>query len=192
MSTFGVGQATPFSDADDYNAFAFMFDRKMDDIQTMTLVEVQAVNTTALTVDVLVLVNIITGANAPVEHEVIYGRPYLRTQGGTSGIICDPVAGDIGAMVFASRDLSAVIASKGAANPGSFRRFAWSDGVYVGATLNEPPTQFIQFLGGSVSVQSPMLQTSGNVSVGTGYTGTFTTSTGDVVTVQNGIITNVD
>jgi len=60
-----------------------------------------------------VLVNLVTGANISVPHGVISARPYYRAQGGTSGIILDPVVGDIGVMVFASRDSSAVVAAKG-------------------------------------------------------------------------------
>ena len=35
------------------------------------------------------------------------------------------------------------------------------------------------------------LSTKGNVSVGTGATGSFTTPTGQVVTVVNGIVSNI-
>ena len=187
-----VGQSNPFSGGSDYNALRFIIDRALDDVQTVSVAQVKAVNTAAQTVDVLVLVNLVTGSGTAVPHGVIASRPYYRLQGGANAIIIDPKVGDIGVVVFASRDLTAVIAAKGPASPGSAARFSWADGIYLGGLLNSTPTQYIQFLGGSINVQSPMLQTSGNLSVGTGYTGTFTTPTGNVVTVQNGIITNVD
>jgi hypothetical protein len=187
-----VGQATIFSDASEYNTLDFVIARATEKMQTVSLVQVKAVNTGALTVDVQVLANIVTGSNQSIPHAIISARPYYRAQGGGNAIILDPVVGDIGVMVFASRDSSAVIAAKGLANPGSQRRFSWSDGVYFGGILNSAPTQYLQFLGGSIQAQTPMFQTSGNVSVGTGATGTFTTPTGNVVTVQNGIITNID
>ena len=187
-----VGQANIFSDASEYNALAFVIARATEKMQTVSIVQVKAVDTDAQTVDVQVLVNLVTGASQSIPHGVISARPYYRAQGGGNAIILDPVVGDIGVVVFASRDSSAVIAAKGLANPGSQRKFSWSDGVYFGGILNSAPTQYMQFLGGSISVQSPMFQISGNLSVGTGYTGTFTTSTGNVVTVQNGVVTNVD
>jgi Phage protein Gp138 N-terminal domain len=44
---------------------------------------------------------------------------------------------------------------------------------------------------GVVDVTSPNTETSGNVLVGTGASGTFTTANGLTVTVQDGIITNI-
>lgn len=155
--TAAVGQATPFSDASDYNALEFQIQRVLDDVQTMSVVEVLAVDTGAMTVDVVVLVNLLSGAGISIPHGRLGGRPYFRLQGGTNGIICDPAVGDIGTMIFASRDISAVISAKAAANPASGRRFSWSDGVYIGGILNTPPTQYIKFLtgGGGINIVSP-------------------------------------
>ena len=151
-----VGQSDPFSDAHEYNAQRFVVDRVLDDVQTMAIVQVKAVNTAALTVDVLVLVNLITGNGTSVPHGVISARPYYRLQGGANGVICDPAVGDIGVMVFASRDSSAVVASRGQANPGSARRFSWSDGVYFGGINNPSPTQYLQFGPSGITVASPV------------------------------------
>ncbi len=201
-----VGQANPFSDASEYNSMAFIIARATEKMQTVSIVEVNAVNTGAQTVDVTVLVNLVTGANQSIPHGVISARPYYRLQGGFSGIICDPVVDDIGIMVFASRDSTAVIASKGAANPGSARKFAWSDGIYFGGILNNSPTQYIKFLAsgggidivsaGTVTVTAPQLTASGNfnaatMNAGNGYTGTFATGDSRTVTVVHGIITGV-
>ena len=156
MST-ATGQSNPFSDASEFNSLSFIIARALDEVQTVSIVSVKAVNTGATTVDVQVLCNLVTGANISVPHGVISARPYLRAQGGSSGIILDPVAGDIGLMVFASRDSSAVISSKGLANPGSARRFSWSDGIYLGGILNATPTQYLKFLpgGGGIDIVSP-------------------------------------
>lgn len=152
-----VGQATIFSDASEYNTLDFVIARATEKMQTVSIVQVKAVNTGALTVDVQVLANIVTGSNQSIPHAVISGRPYFRNQGGGNAIILDPVVGDIGVMVFASRDSSAVIAAKGLANPGSQRKFSWSDGIYFGGILNSAPTQYMQFLaaGGGVTIHSP-------------------------------------
>lgn len=154
-----VGQANIFSDASEYNMLDFVIARATEKMQTVSIVQVKAVDTGALTVDVQVLVNLVTGANQSIPHGVISARPYYRAQGGTSGIILDPVVGDIGVMVFTSRDSSAVIATKGLANPGSQRRFSWSDGIYFGGILNAAPTQYLKFASGGVTLLSPTAAT---------------------------------
>lgn len=213
-----TGQSNPFSDASEYNTLAFIIARALDEVQTVSIVAVKAVDTGAQTVDVQVLCNLVTGANISVPHGVISARPYYRAQGGSSGIILDPVAGDIGLMVFASRDSSAVASSKSLANPGSSRRFSWSDGIYLGGILNTTPTQYIQFLtsdggitlhsGGTVTVDAPTLHAtddltvagdatitgdthSGTLHAGNGFSGTFATGDSRTVTVVDGIITAV-
>lgn len=170
-----VGQANPFSDASEFNTLDFIIARATDEMQTVSIGQVIAVNTGAQTVDVQILVNLVTGSNTPVEHEVIAGRPYYRMQGGGNAIICDPVVGDIGVVVFASRDITGVVAAKGAANPSSNRRFSWSDGVYFGGILNGAPTQYMQFLAGggginivspgTVAIQAPATTASGTLNV---------------------------
>ena len=44
---------------------------------------------------------------------------------------------------------------------------------------------------GGVRADTPSLTSTGNLSAGTGASGTFTTPTGDTVTVQDGLITNI-
>lgn len=45
--------------------------------------------------------------------------------------------------------------------------------------------------GGQITLDAPAVVTTGNLTVGTGWTGSFGTSTGQTVTVQDGIIINV-
>jgi hypothetical protein len=201
-----TGQANPFSDAGEYNMLQFIIARALDGLQTVSIVKVNAVNTGAQTVDVVVLVNLVTGSGTSVPHGVIAARPYFRAQGGDNAIICDPVVGDIGVMVFASRDSTAVIASKGAANPGSNRRFAWSDGVYFGGILNATPTQYLKFLAagaginlvspGTVTVQAPTVTCTGDLHAatlhaGNGASGMFESEDGKTITVVDGIIVSI-
>jgi hypothetical protein len=191
-----VGQQNIFSDASEFNLLDFVIARALDKIQTVSLVSVVNVNTAALTVDVQVLTNLVTGSGASIPQGVIYGRPYLRLQGGTNGVICDPAAGDNGLMVFCSRDISAVVAAAAAANPGSNRRFSWSDGVYVFGVLNATPTQYVQFTSGGIIIESPHVTASGilegaQLKADNGYTGTFQTGDSRTATVVSGIITAV-
>ncbi len=43
----------------------------------------------------------------------------------------------------------------------------------------------------SIDLDTPVVQTTGNLVVGSGASGTFTTAAGNTVTVQDGIITNI-
>lgn len=197
MSGPAFGQSNASSDTSDYNSMDFIIRAALAGMQTVSVVKVVAVHGGGVgptgTVDVQVVVNLMTGGGTAVPHGIIYGVPFVRTQGGKNAFICDPVVKDIGLAAFASRDISSVKKSRGVASPSSKRMFDWADAIYVSGMLNGTPTQYLQMLGGSIKAQSPMTQTSGNLSVGTGYSGTFTTGvTGNVVTVQNGIITNVD
>lgn len=81
-----------------------------------------------------------------IDGAPMYRLPYLRTQGGVSAIILDPVAGDIGLAVFAQRDISNVAATREPAAAATNRAYDAGDGVYVGGLLNATPTQYVEFL----------------------------------------------
>lgn len=180
----------PNDSASDYNATMYVIHSVLAKMQTATLARVVGVNVPAGTVDVKVLVNLQSANGVAVPHETIYGLPYFRLQGGANAIIIDPKVGDIGPAVFCSRDISSVVTAKGQANPGSSRQFDWSDGLYFGGLLNMSPSQFIQFVAGIV-IRSPVVSTTGNLSVGTGVNAVSTDTTGQTLTFQNGILVNV-
>ena len=150
MTDTAYGLQQPSTESSDYNALLFVIAQELLKMQTATLVKVVACTnsgglSTAGTVDVQPLINQMTGDRKAVPHGVVYGLPYLRVQGGANAVIMDPTPGDIGICVFANRDISAVVAKKGQANPGSLRIFDWSDGLYLGGVLNGTPTQYIRF-----------------------------------------------
>jgi hypothetical protein len=165
--TTASGQLLPGSDATDYTKINFIVQAALANMQTVTVCEVVAVHAATLTVDVQVLVNLMTATGQPIPHGTIYGRPYFRLQGGRYGaVICDPGAGDIGVLVFGSRDLSGVIANATAmpgspkpANPGSARQFDWADGIYFGGVLNATPTQYLQMNSAGMYLVAPTLFT---------------------------------
>lgn len=76
-------------------------------------------------------------------------------QGGTDAIILGPKAGDIDMSVFTDRDISAVKASRAAANPGPARRSDMADGMYIGGFLNGIPVQYVQFTASGINVVLP-------------------------------------
>lgn len=156
------GFQNPDTGATDFGTLSFIIRAILSEMATTTLVKVMAVtNAGSLaapgTVDILPLVNMLDGANNAYPHRVVYGCPYMRWQGGTNMIVLDPQVGDIGIAVFASRDISSVIANKGQANPGSRRQYSMADGLYLGSVLNPIATQFIQFSLAGIRIHSTNL-----------------------------------
>lgn len=154
------GQQKPQSTWGDFNNIAFLVQQALGKMQTATLVRVEScTNAGGVSpvgfVDVTPLVNQIDAQGNPTPHVTIHNVPYFRLQGGANGVIIDPAAGDIGVCVFASRDISKVKVTKKQANPGSFRQYSFSDGMYLGGMLNGTPTQYVQFSAAGIKIHSP-------------------------------------
>jgi hypothetical protein len=137
------------------------------------------------TLDLQPLVQQMDGDGNVVDLPILYGVPYSRLQGGTDAVILDPKVGDLGVVVFGDRDLSAAIASKDKAPPGSNRRNSLSDAMWIGGYLNGAPTQYVRFSTAGiemvspthVTLKAPTITLDGAV-IGTGN---ITTPTGDVI-----------
>ena len=159
------GANGPDISTSDVNAWDAMIRSILAKVNTATLVKVIAVSpasddgSTIGTVDVTPLVAQITSAGTGTPHITVYGLPYTRLMGGTNAVILDPVVGDIGLVVFCSRDISSVIANKAAANPGSRRQFSMSDGIYVGGIPTQAATQTVRFSDGGITVKTPNIVT---------------------------------
>ncbi len=143
-----------------YNNLHFVIQQFLANVQTATIVKVVSCtnagdDSPVGSVDVQILVNQISGQGIPMSHVTMYGLPYLRLQGGANAIILDPLPGDLGIAVFASRDITNVKSTKAQANPGSFRMHDFSDGMYLGGLLNGVPTQFVQFSSSGIGIVSP-------------------------------------
>lgn len=166
-----VPNQTPASVASDYATIAFVVQQLMSGMATATLVRVKAcTNAGGIvpvgTVDVQLLVDMVTGDGQTIPHGTVFKAPYSRLQGGTNAVVLDPQPGDLGICVFASRDITAIKANPNAARdrtpspgapPGSRRTFSLSDALYVGGVLNGAPVQFVQFDATGIRVVSPML-----------------------------------
>lgn len=213
----------------DFNNLAFMIRQALSKIQTAMLVQVvSCTNDGGVSpvgmVNVLILVNQQNSAGVGLTEGQLVNLPYVRIQGGLNAVILDPQPGDIGIAVFASRDISGVVATKKQANPATFRTYDFSDGLYVGGVLNAVPTQYVQFNSEGIAVVSPNqvelqvpqatslkmeiggavadtgggdfefnenVDVGGNLKVSSGASGTFSASTGQTVTVQDGIIIDI-
>lgn len=187
----GIGQQTPGDSASDFNVISFIVRQMMGRMATMRLVQVKAVTSNgevaaAGTVNVQPLVNQVDGGGNATEQGIVNGIPWWRLQGGKNAVICDPVVGDIGYVDVSDRDISSVVKTRAAANPGSARWFSLSDGVYVGGVINVAPTCYILFKadghlkivdtdGNVVETSSSGFKFTGNMAV----TGTIT-ATGEI------------
>lgn len=185
----------PNAAASEFNLFVTNFMAQISQVQTVSLVQVEScTNSGGIkgpgTVDVKVLVNIMTANRTAIQHGTIYELPFYRMQGGSNAIIMDPQPEDIGIALFCSRDSSVVKSTKAQANPGSYRMFDWADGLYVGGVLNGTPAQYIAFLAGIV-MAAPVVSTTGNLVAGTGASGVATDTTGQTLTFQDGILVNI-
>lgn len=148
MSTIATPLQQPESTATDYQALEFFVNAILSHVRTVQQVEVIAVTGGGLgpigTVDVQPLVSQVNGIGQGQPHGVIYGRPYIRWQGGASAIILDPAVGDKGLLACCDRDTSNVVATLASALPASLRRFNFADGVYIGCNLSKTtPTDYV-------------------------------------------------
>jgi hypothetical protein len=160
MSGAVYNPSTPTSRNGSANEIDFAVRQILARVHTNTLVKVVAVNAPIGlagmgSVDVQPLVNLVDGAGNATPQGTIYELLYFRMQGGTNAIIMDPAVGDIGMAGFCSRDISSVKANKAPSNPGSFRRFSMSDGIFFGGMLNGVPSQYIILNSSGVQVVSP-------------------------------------
>ena len=126
----------------EYNRIEFVVRQIMNRVATATLVRVEAVDDD--TVDIRPMVAQIDGAGNAVDHGTIHNAPFFVPRAGSSAVIIKPVVGDIGLAIFCHNDISAVKSTKAPANPGSRRRYDWSDALYLGGFLGDEPTQFIR------------------------------------------------
>ena len=163
MSSTQIGVFNPENAVGEYNKISFAISQALAKMQTAMPVEVMACTNSgglslAGTVDIHPLVNMIDGNNPPnpVPHGTIYGVPYVRVQGGVNACIMDPAVGDIGIAIFASRDITKVVATRAQANPGSWRRYNWGDAMYLGGLLNALPTQYVRFSASGIEIVSPV------------------------------------
>lgn len=157
----GYGQWGPTDGSHPYNVNKFIIEQLMNRLVTAKIVQVTAVfgsDGSAVaqadtgqvgptgTVSVRPLVSLQDGVGNTQSHGIVNGIPFSRVQGGKNAVIMDPQEGDIGIMVVADRDSSAVKSSRAAAAPGSRRKYDIADGMYVCSLLNSGgPAQYVRF-----------------------------------------------
>lgn len=142
----GYGQQRPATSNSDFNVVSFAIDQAIAKLHTVKIVQVQAVDTDAKTVDVLPLVQQIDGNSQVTSQGKIYGVPYRALLFGKNAIVADPAVDDVGVMICADRDISTVKETHEEGPPGSFRQYDQADGIYIGGLLtDEDPEQYVKF-----------------------------------------------
>lgn len=161
-----AGMADASSATGDVNSFDFSVERIMNRRGTMTMVKVvkapydkdgnaiaRGARVAVGYIDVVPLVNMLDGAGNAIKHGTVYQIPYTRYQGGKNAIINDPVVGDKGQMFIAHEDLSSVKATGVQANPGSRRRGAYEDGIFLGVVSGgEDIEQYIAYTENGIEI----------------------------------------
>lgn len=148
QTPFALNTAT--SPTSPYNSLRFAIEMAKQAMMTCTIVQVQKCTVNGAVgpigrVNVQPLVQMIDGISRTVDHGTVNNLPYVRMIGGTSAVILDPQAGDIGLVVVADRDISGVKNSSAKAPPGSKRKYNISDGMYIGGVLAKKPTSYVRF-----------------------------------------------
>lgn len=152
----------PHSTTSEQAALEFVVEKIINGKAFIELAVVNAVRGEApnLVVDVIPLVTQTDHTGAMIQNQPIYNVPVFRLQRGNSGIIMNPVTGDIGMIAVCDRDNSLVRANRKMSVPGSARRHSKSDALYLGGFINSQPTQYIEFADNAINIVSP-----GNVNV---------------------------
>lgn len=157
----------------DYNALSFIIQQAIRE-QVNTCIVCKVMKRSGAYVDVLPLVTQISGKGEAVQPATLYKLPYMRYHAGIAAVILDPVPGDIGLAVFASKDCSTVkTGTIEPQQPGSFRGNTMANGFYIGGFLNRAPSTFIELKqSGEIVVTAPGgltinadITTNGNISV---------------------------
>lgn len=144
----------------DWNKQHFQIQQLISKINTITIVRVEKCTNNGETspvgfVDITPMINQIDASGNSTPHATIFNVPYSRLQGGSNAVIIDPVKGDIGIALFASRDISKVKSTKKQNPPGSRRQFSFSDAIYIGGLLNGAPNQYVRFSEEGIEINSP-------------------------------------
>ena len=139
-----------------YNAISFIVQQAIRE-QVNTAIVCKVVGVSDGYVDVLPLVGQISGKGEAVAPTTLYKLPFMRYHAGIAAVILDPVPGDIGLAIFATKACSNV--KKGTTEPqqpASFRGNTMANGFYVGGFLNKTPSVSIELTqGGAVNIVAP-------------------------------------
>ncbi|EIC83977.1 phage P2 baseplate assembly protein gpV [Serratia sp. M24T3] len=143
--------------ASEANSLAYVFKKLLRQATFIEIVIVESVDSDAKTCVVKPLVTPVNAANEEIDSQSVSGIPYFRLQMGSSAIIINPQAGDMGLMLVCDEDISNVLSGKAAATAATGQRHSRQFGVYLGGIglLNGDPTEYIEFTGSGINIVAP-------------------------------------
>ena len=173
------------------NALEYFVETILNRRGTCTLVKVVSVSRSL--VNVKPLVPQVDGDGNTIPHTTVFSLPFVRMGGAAAAFICDPQPGDLGVMVVCHHDITGAVKAKGESPPQTARRGNYSDGIYISLALQtSAPSNFVRINSdGTVTVQSPTVAVSHDLTVGSGASGTFISKDNRTVTVSHGIVTGI-
>lgn len=155
-------------------------------------------NTVSIQPAIQVAATAADGTISLVTMPLLLDCPVYFPRGGRAVVTLPIAKGDECLAVFATRCIDSWWQSGGVQPQAELRMHDLSDGfAFVGFSSlpNVPDDISLSYLdvrsAAGVLVTSPDLNASGNIAAGSGANGSFTTPTGQVITVRGGIITNI-
>ena len=155
-----ITNLVPTSNGSDLARIQFLIKTALSGMRTAIPVKVISVTNSGGvseigTVSVQPMVSAVDGSGTVWQHGIVHNVPYMRIQGGSNGIILDPVVGDVGIAIVCDRDISTVKNTGAVSAPGSNRKNDFSDMVYLMTIIGAAPTQYIQFNSDGITILSP-------------------------------------
>jgi len=152
--------------------------------QLVKIMAVQSVSDRVGFVTVQPLVQDVDTKGVVLAQTPIYNVPFLRYQGGSSAVILDPVAGDIGIALFSEDDITNVKQTLAQGAAPTDRMHSTADALYIGGVLNPAATQYVQFQpgGAGIKIVSP-----GSITLQAGTSVALTAGTTAHITAPGGL-----
>lgn len=103
------------------------------------------------------IVNMLDALGSPQTNPVIYDVPFIEIVGGNAGVIIQYKVGDVVAVGFCQRDISAIKPTWTTQNPAGYRKFDLSDGIIIGKLANTRPSIFVKITESGIELTAPDL-----------------------------------
>lgn len=134
------------------NALDYIIDQKLLKLNTMIPGKVISVEGQTATVEIAIKdISFTTGiVNKSLQLKNV---PIIQMQYGSTAIITEPQAGDLGLLIFSKKDISDLKERKDSAPPGTLRTFDLSDAVFLpGLVPSKTPDTTITVSDGNIEI----------------------------------------
>lgn len=142
------------------------------------------------------------------EYPLLVKCPVFILTGGTATLTMPIAKSDTCILLFCDREIDSWFANGSVTYPSTTRTHDLNDAIAVVGIrsmanaikryntvhvhINHDDGKIVLTADAGVDIETSNVNITGNLSVGSGFTGTFTTGSGEIVTAANGIIINID